>query len=169
MNRPVPAQGSLTNCMPAELLASPAFLLVRVGVALKIAAFEEFERADFSPYHYSILALLDEGARTTQGAIADALDLDRSQLVGLLDALEERGMIERRRDEGDRRRHVVTLTPGGHRQLREFRTVVARMEDEFLAPLDEAERATLHALLAQLAARLDPRYVRELAPPVAPR
>jgi MarR family transcriptional regulator, lower aerobic nicotinate degradation pathway regulator len=169
MDLPVPPQGSLTNCMPAELLASPAFLLVRIGHAIKIAAFDEFERADFSPYHYSILALLDEGARTTQGAIADALALDRSQLVGLLDGLEERGLIERRRDEGDRRRHVVTLTPGGHQQLRAFRTVVGRMEDEFLAPLDDHDRTTLHALLSQLAARIDPRYVRELGPPVAPR
>jgi DNA-binding MarR family transcriptional regulator len=167
MDLPVPALGSMPNCMPAELLASPAFLLVRVGFAIKVAAFEEFERADFSPYHHSILALLDEGARTTQAAIADALGLDRSQLVGLLDVLEERGLIERRRDEGDRRRHVVTLTRAGRRQLAEFRTIITRIEDEYLAPLDESGRVALHALLAQLAAQIDPRYVHEAAAPVA--
>jgi DNA-binding MarR family transcriptional regulator len=153
------------NCMPAELLASPAFLLVRVGYAIKAAAFDEFERAAFSPYHHSILALLEEGARKTQSAIADALDLDRSQLVGLLDVLEDRGLVERRRDEVDRRRHTVTLTGKGRAQLAEFRTIVRRIEDEYLEPLDESERALLQGLLAKLAARIDPRYVRELAAP----
>jgi DNA-binding MarR family transcriptional regulator len=163
MNSPIPVALPLANCMPAELLASPAFLLARLGMAIKARAFEEFEVAGFNPYHHSVLALLDEGSRDTQGAIADALQLDRSQLVGLLDALEERGLIERRRDLVDRRRHLVSLTPDGRKQLAAFRKIIERIEQEFLAPLGDADRATLHALLSRIAAHRDPRFVRESA------
>ena len=160
-----PADQPAPECLPAELLASPIFLLARLGFAIKARALAEFEPAGFTPYHHSVLALLDEGARDTQAAIADALQLDRSQLVGLLDALEENGLIERRRDPNDRRRQTVSLTQDGRRQLATFRTIIKRLEEEFLAPLDEKQRAALHALLTQLATHLDPRYATKPSEP----
>jgi MarR family transcriptional regulator, lower aerobic nicotinate degradation pathway regulator len=147
------------ECLPKELIASTVFLLGRLGVAVKTEGIEEFERAGFSPWHYGVLALLEEGARETQATIADTLAIDRSQLVGLLDGLEERGLVERRRDPNDRRRQMVNLTAAGHRQLAKLRKMVRRLEDEFLAPLDQDERAALHALLLKTAAYRDQRYV----------
>jgi DNA-binding MarR family transcriptional regulator len=148
-----------TNCFPAELVSRAGFLLGRVGMGLKMRTMEAFEQEGFSAYQYSVLALLDEGPRTAQAAIADALQFDPSQLVALLDGLEERGLIERRRDPSDRRRQMVNLTPAGKRQLASFRKLVARVEDEFLAPLDDDERAQLHELLLRVATHRDARFV----------
>src|SRR6266540_3094640 len=143
---------------PKELLSSSSHLLKRLGWVVKERAAGAFESTGLSPYHYAVLALLEEEPRETQATIADALGYDRSHLVGLLDELEERGLIDRRRDPTDRRRHLVKLTPEGKRALARLRSIVKQFEDDFFAPLDAAQRETLNALLLELAAHHDVRY-----------
>jgi DNA-binding MarR family transcriptional regulator len=150
--------------VPDELLASTTFLLKRLGFAAKERSVEAFERIGLSPYAYAVLLVLDEGSRETQGSIADALGYDRGQLVGMLDELEERGLVERRRDPKDRRRHLVRLTADGKRTLAKLRTLSRQLEDAFLAPLDDDERATLHGLLHRLAEVHEPRCAPVLPP-----
>src|SRR4029078_3263764 len=98
--------------LPAELRASSLVLLKRLGFNAKQHSFDEYEKAGLSPYHHAILALLDEGVPETQVAIADSLGYDRGTVAGLLDELEEKGLVERKRDPDDRRRHLVRLTGG---------------------------------------------------------
>jgi DNA-binding MarR family transcriptional regulator len=139
-----------------ELSASPGFLLARLGVGYKARALERADEAGFELYDYSVLAMLAEGVRETQSTIAQSLDVDPSRMVALLDSLEQRGLIERQRDPQDRRRHVVSITPAGKRELTRVRGVVKKLEGEFFAPLDEAKRAQLYAILVELAAANDP-------------
>ena len=143
--------------LPQELVDSPTFLLKRLGYAAKEQAMRAYEETGLHPYHHAILIVLGEGSPETQGSIADTLGYDRGQLVGLLDELEERGLVERRRDPHDRRRHLVRLTPDGKRTLNRMRMIARRSEEEFLDPLSEKERSTLHALLFRLAKKHEPR------------
>jgi len=152
---------------PKELLSSTTFLLKRLGFSAKDHSHGAFEGTGLSPFHYAVLALLEEDPRETQAAIADALGYDRSHVVRLLDELEERDLVVRKRDPEDRRRHVVKMTPEGRKMLAKLRAIVARLEDHFLAPLDRDERAVLHALLVRLAAFHDPRCTPRDATPTS--
>jgi MarR family transcriptional regulator, lower aerobic nicotinate degradation pathway regulator len=154
---PTPLTTSLQAGPSRELLLSTPFLLKRLGMAVKERSLAAFESTGLNPQHHAVLSLLDEGERETQATIADALGYDRGHLVGLLDELERNGYVERRRDPGDRRRHLVSLTPAGGEALLELRAIAKRVEKEFLAPLDADERRTLHALLLELARCHDPR------------
>jgi DNA-binding MarR family transcriptional regulator len=144
--------------LPEELRACTGFLLARVGIATKLAAMEEFERAGFNPYAYGVLAVLAEGAKETQATIADTLDLDRSQLVGILDELEEQGLVERRRDQTDRRRHMVNITPAGEKQIVKMRAMIKGLEDSMFGALSSEERASLQDCLQRIAATNDERF-----------
>ena len=139
------------------MLFRSTFLLKRLGFVARERSLEAYEDTGLHPYHYAIMLVLDEGSRETQGSIADALGYDRGTLVGLLDELEEQGLVERKRDPEDRRRHLVRLTTDGKRILARFRAVAKRVEDEFLAPLDAEQRESLHTLLLALATRHEPR------------
>jgi len=146
-------------CVPHELLSSGLFLLARLGYAAKVETMDAFERAGADPYAYGVLALLAEGARETQAGIADALGFNRSMLVGVLDRMEEQGLVERRRDPNDRRRQMVTATAAGAQRLAELRELAAQLESAALEPLDDDDRATLHRLLLQMAEHRNARYV----------
>jgi DNA-binding MarR family transcriptional regulator len=153
---PIPTLPSLPR-LPEELVASSTFLLKRLGFTAKELSMKAYQETGLHPYHHGILIVLGERSLDTQGAIADALGYDRGQLVGLLDDLEERGLVDRQRDPSDRRRHIVRLTPDGEKMLRRLRALSRQIEDDFLSPLSEEERADLHALLYRLAEKHDPR------------
>jgi DNA-binding MarR family transcriptional regulator len=161
--RPRPMTVSTTPLVPErpgpsrELLQNTPYLLKLLGMAARERSIGAFEPTGLSPQHYAILSLLEEGARETQATIADALGYDRSHLVGLLDELEAKTLVERRRDPGDRRRHLVSMTPAGKKALGQLRAIAKQVEHDFLAPLDPDARQSLHALLLELVAHHDPR------------
>jgi DNA-binding MarR family transcriptional regulator len=101
------------------------------------------------PRHLIALTVLRDHGGMTQQTFAAALDMDRTNLVGLLNDLEEAGLVARTRSVEDRRRHLVALTDAGARRVREAEGVLAAVEDEVLGGLDAEQRATLYALLHQ--------------------
>jgi DNA-binding MarR family transcriptional regulator len=103
------------------------------------------------PRHLVALTLLRDHGAATQQALAEALRLDPSNLVGLLNDLESRGLVTRRRDPDDRRRHIVQLAPAGLTTLRAAERRLAEVENKVLGALTTDERCTLHALLIRAA------------------
>ncbi|SJN45005.1 Transcriptional regulator, MarR family [Microbacterium esteraromaticum] len=85
-----------------------------------------------------------------QQDITHVFGLDASNVVGLLNELEELGLVLRRRDHTDRRRHIVELTSGGALVLDSTFARLASIEDELLFSLSMQERETLHRLLLQI-------------------
>jgi DNA-binding MarR family transcriptional regulator len=95
------------------------------------------------------LLYLRESTRATQQKVAQTLMLDANNCVILLNGLEENGLIERTRDPDDRRRHIVAITPKGHRALEKAERELETVEDDVLGNLSHDERSQLHDLLAK--------------------
>jgi DNA-binding MarR family transcriptional regulator len=101
------------------------------------------------PRHLVALTVLRDGGGSTQQALAATLEMDGTNIVGLLNELEAEKLIERRRSPEDRRRHVVELTVLGAEQLAKVECALSTVEDEVLGALDESQRETLYSLLQQ--------------------
>lgn len=122
--------------------------LARVG---RRAAEASMAPNGLRPRHLIALMLLSDHGPQSQQNLGETLRLDPSNVVGLLNELEERELIRRRRDPSDRRRHIVELSTTGARELRRAQDRLRCVEDEMFAGLTAAERATLHALLTRAA------------------
>jgi DNA-binding MarR family transcriptional regulator len=100
---------------------------------------------------FAVLHHLQQAGPLSQQELGGALRINPSNLVGFLDDLEADGLVVRPRDPADRRRHLVGLTPAGHRRLVQAKRAVAQAEQDLLTPLDSRERAQLHGFLERLA------------------
>ena len=98
----------------------------------------------------AVLLTLAAGEPASQQEAAQRLGVDRTSMVGLVDALETKNLVARRPQEGDRRRNVVELTGTGRDTLRRASEAAAEVEREFLAPLSPAAAAQFTRALRTL-------------------
>src|ERR1700733_7128442 len=103
------------------------------------------------PRHMVALTVLRDGGGSTQQALAATLEMDGTNIVGLLNDLEAKNLIERRRSPEDRRRHTVELPDAGAEQLAKVEVALIAVEDEVLGALGKTQRETLYNLLQQAA------------------
>jgi DNA-binding MarR family transcriptional regulator len=95
---------------------------------------------------YYVLASLSEHGELSQQEVCDRVDIDRSDMVRLIDNLESRGDVTRVRAPGDRRRYQLTITPQGREALTRCDEILAAVTDEVFSELSPDERRTLHRL-----------------------
>jgi MarR family transcriptional regulator, lower aerobic nicotinate degradation pathway regulator len=101
--------------------------------------------------HFTVLTSLAEQGPASQATVGRRLWIDRSDLHAILNELERDGLIDRVRDEQDRRRNVVQLTPRGTATLKRLDKRVDAAQRALLAPLSAADRRQLRRLLELIA------------------
>jgi DNA-binding MarR family transcriptional regulator len=107
------------------------------------------ERLGMRMRQHHLLAYLSEHGPIAQRDLVGPMYMDASNLVLLLNEVEQAGYVERRRDPDDRRRHIVELTQVGRDAIARAQAGLETVEDDVLAALDSSEREQLHALLAR--------------------
>ncbi|MEW5863150.1 MAG: MarR family transcriptional regulator [Pseudomonadota bacterium] len=130
--------------------ALPGLLGYRLRLAQQ-AVFRDFAASvhGLSPGRVGLLVLIDANPGVTQSRLAEAVRRDRSTMVGVLDQLEARGLIERRRG-ADRRTNGLWLTRAGRTLLARALKRIAAHERRIAARLTAAERRELLRLLAKI-------------------
>jgi DNA-binding MarR family transcriptional regulator len=133
---------------------NPGLLPSLLGYRLRLAqqaVFRDFATsvAELTPGRVGILLLLEANPGVTQGRLAQAVSLDRSTMVGVVDMLESRGLIERRRGE-DRRTNGLWLTGEGRALVARLKRRIQAHERRVAARLSAQERAQLLSLLEKL-------------------
>lgn len=136
---------------PRRLRALPSWQLSRAALAGSELTGAAFAQAGTRRHHYAVLLALQEGGPASQATLGRRLGIDRKDMAAVVAELEHDGWAARRRDAGDRRRNVVTVTAEGEQALMRIDDGVAAAQEELLAPLTAPERAELTRLLERVA------------------
>jgi DNA-binding MarR family transcriptional regulator len=132
VNQPVHRSGALLDHLARRMRLRAESVLAPLGLR---------------PRHLLTLTVLRDRAGCSQQALSATLEMDGTNIVGLLNELEAEKLIERRRSPEDRRRHVVELTDAGAQILAKAEFALAAAENEVLGALDDEQRETLYGLL----------------------
>jgi DNA-binding MarR family transcriptional regulator len=128
-----------------------AYLLSQLGAHAGAAFAERIAALDLTPPQTGLIRLVAAEPGLSQQAIATRLGMPASRLVALVDGLDERGLVERRRNPVDRRLYALHLTEAGRALLGRIAVVGKAHDEAITAALDADERATLQALLERIA------------------
>jgi DNA-binding MarR family transcriptional regulator len=129
-----------------------AFLTAQLGAYAAERFGERAAALGFTRPQAGLLRLISREPGQSQQAVARVLGTPPSRLVALVDDLEQRGLVERRRNPEDRRNYELHLTAAGRQAMSGLDQAAFDHEEAIAAPLTPAERAELSELLAKLAA-----------------
>lgn len=128
-----------------------AFLLAQIGAHAAARFTERIAELDLTPPQTGLLRAIAQGQGRSQQELAEQLGTKATRLVALVDCLEARGAVERRRNPKDRRLYAVYLTQAGQQLLADIGQLARRHDEAMLTALDDDDRATLLGLLRRLA------------------
>lgn len=152
---PVTAASEGTVARPPSLARYASYLSAQVSKAASRILTEGLARHELRLPHFAVLAALEDLGPQCQQDLCDALDHDKSHMVGFVDDLEERGLLVRERDTEDRRRWRVGITEDGRALLGDLHAVEARCQEELFGVLTDDQREVLVGLLQGVVAQAD--------------
>ena len=142
------------------------YVLRRAQLVVFQDFFAAFAPFDVRPAQFAVLTVIERNPGMTQSQVAEALGIKRTNFVGLLDALEARGLAERR-PARDKRSYALYLTADGAAIMRKLKPVLKAHESRMIAKVGEDGREALIALLRQIAS--GPNGARSIKPTKASR
>jgi DNA-binding MarR family transcriptional regulator len=128
----------------------PTLLMIKLGRITQHRFTEALEPFGIRPRHVAALIELRDRGELTQQSLCGQLHLDPTNLVAILNELEQKGFATRRRDPEDRRRHLVEVSKKGMAVIEKVSEVMDGVEAELLDGLEPAEREQLERLLASI-------------------
>jgi MarR family transcriptional regulator, repressor for mepA len=140
--------------MDAPKLTTSLELVRWIGWAQRKAAEDWIRERELSFEQSFALGYLAQNPGAIQRDLAQMTRTSAASVSSLLQGLERRGLVERRTEPGNERSKRVHATPAGLELISGFEAAMAAADETILAPLDDAERATLHALLTKVTAEL---------------
>jgi DNA-binding MarR family transcriptional regulator len=129
------------------------WLLRAAHMRSRAAANEALQTLDVDLRHVGVLATLRASGPLTQRQLSDAVELDRSSMVYVIDRLEELGFVERLPSPADRRAYAVTLTDLGSARLDVAAALATEVMDDLLAGFTAAEKTALDEMLRRIIRR----------------
>jgi DNA-binding MarR family transcriptional regulator len=138
--------------VPKRVQATPSWLLARASARAHKLLVEHLSGVGVRPYHYRLLATLEETGQSSQADLGRAAHIDRSDVVAALKELETAGLVTRAPDPRNRRRNIVTLTPDGRHRLSAMHAALSAAQQAILDPLTATEQDELVGLLTRLTA-----------------
>jgi len=129
------------------------FLLARSRALTSGEANRRLAEVDLKVRTYSVLSLACSGMKPSQRELCVFLELDPSQVVALVDELQNRGAVQREADPKDRRSRLIVGTPNGRRLLRGATALIEQATEDTLNALDAQEQKVLRQLLTRVCFR----------------
>lgn len=130
----------MTGHTPTSALSSRlGYLLKHAHLRYAEASAQALARFGVDGRELAVLAVLAADRPLSQTEAAGRIGIDRSTMVALVDALEDKGLVARRRSEHDRRRNTVQPTEHGQKVLSAAEAARAEAEGRFLATLSDAD------------------------------
>jgi DNA-binding MarR family transcriptional regulator len=129
-----------------------AAMIAPLQRALIAAEMPVLKAHGLSMWGYVVLSALDSEPIRTQAALAEFIGADKSRIIGVLDELEDHGLLQRTRDPADRRARLLAITDEGRRKRNAVQTEIQRNEDRLLRRLPLDDRSAFLRALATLSA-----------------